>query len=155
MLNESERAARAEVERAARLKDEFLATLSHELRTPLNAILGWSELLRGGRLEGEAIVEAAERIERSARAQAQLIDDLLDMSGMMSGKVRLEIQRVPLSRPLNAAMDAVKVDALKKEIGVLPRAPIAFLVDGDPGACSRCSGTCWRTRSSSRRRAAA
>ncbi|HEX2539995.1 MAG TPA: ATP-binding protein [Caldimonas sp.] len=134
VLSESERAARAEVERAARLKDEFLATLSHELRTPLNAILGWSELLRSGRLEGEAIVEAAERIVRSARTQAQLIADLLDMNGVMSGKVRLEIQRVPLSRPLDAAIDAVKMDALKKKVALHAPAPApAFLVDGDPG----------------------
>jgi PAS domain S-box-containing protein len=133
-LNESERAARAEVERVARLKDEFLATLSHELRTPLNAILGWSELLRSGRLEGEAVVEAAERIVRSARTQAQLIADLLDMNGVMSGKVRLAIQRVPLARPLTAAIDAVKSDAAKKRVALQgPASPADFLVDCDPG----------------------
>jgi PAS domain S-box-containing protein len=133
-LNDSERAARAEIERAARLKDEFLATLSHELRTPLNAILGWSELLRSGRLEGDAIVEAAERIVRSARAQAQLISDLLDMNGVMSGKVRLAIQRVPLARPLNAAIDALKIEALRKRVALQgPSTPVAFMVDCDPG----------------------
>ncbi len=132
-LNDSERAARAEVERAARLKDEFLATLSHELRTPLNAILGWSELLRSGRLEGEAVVEAAERIVRSARAQAQLIADLLDMNGVMSGKVRLEIQRVPLARPLTAAIEAVKMDAAKKRVALHgPATAPSFLIDCDP-----------------------
>ena len=133
VLNESERRARAEVERAARLKDEFLATLSHELRTPLNAILGWSELLRSGRLEGDAIVEAAERIVRSARAQAQLIADLLDVNGVMSGKVRLEIQRIPLVRPLAAAMDAVKIDAAKKRVALQGPAALEIAVDCDPG----------------------
>jgi PAS domain S-box-containing protein len=133
VLNESERSARAEVERAARLKDEFLATLSHELRTPLNAILGWSELLRSGRLEGEQMAEAAERIVRNARAQAQLIADLLDMNGVMSGKVRLKIERVRLARPLAAAMDAVKLDALKKKVSLAgPATPAAFDVDCDP-----------------------
>lgn len=133
VLNESERAARVEVERAARLKDEFLATLSHELRTPLNAILGWSELLRSGRLEGEAVAEAGERIVRSARAQAQLIADLLDMNGVMSGKVRLEIRRVPLARPLAAAVEAVQADAAKKRVALHgPATPAAFLVDCDP-----------------------
>ena len=76
------------------MKDEFLATLSHELRTPLNAVLGWAHALRIGRPQPAELTEGLEAIERNARAQAQMIDDLLDMSGIISGKVRLDVQRL-------------------------------------------------------------
>ena len=134
-LNESERAARAEAERASRVKDEFLATLSHELRTPLNAILAWAELLRSGRLSAERTQEAAERIARNARAQAQLIADLLDMNGIMSGKVGLGIERLPIGTPLMAALDAVRLDAAKKTVELVepPRNARATQLDCDPG----------------------
>ncbi len=134
-LNESERTARAEAERASRMKDEFLATLSHELRTPLNAILAWSELLRSGRLGPEKAQEAVERISRNARAQAQLIADLLDVNGIMSGKVSLGIERLPIGTPLMAAIDAVRLDAAKKAVELVepPRSALTTLLDCDPG----------------------
>src|SRR5690348_15325382 len=95
-LLQSERAARGEAERQSRMKDEFLATLSHELRTPLNAILGWSQVLRVKGPNPE-IADGLKVIERNARAQAQIIEDLLDMSSIISGKVRLAMQRINLA----------------------------------------------------------
>jgi PAS domain S-box-containing protein len=131
-LNASERAARAEAERASRLKDEFLATLSHELRTPLNAILGWTELIRSGRLDAGRIGEAAERIHRNARAQAQLIADLLDVNGIMTGKVRLAVRRESLAVPLAAALDATRLDAQRKRIALAePQLAALPEIDGD------------------------
>ena len=133
-LHVSERAARASAEAAGRAKDDFLATLSHELRTPLNAILGWSELLRSGRISSEQTGEAAERITRNARAQAKLIADLLDVNGIASGKVRLAIERVPLARLVVAALDAVRPDALARKVALKSASSDeAVLVDCDPG----------------------
>ncbi len=94
-LLSSERAARAAAENASRMKDEFLATLSHELRTPLNAIVGWSQILQHSH-EPADLKEGLEVIARNARAQKQIIDDLLDMSRIISGKVRLDVQRIDL-----------------------------------------------------------
>src|SRR2546430_5840691 len=96
LLN-SERAARAEAEHVSRVKDEFLATLSHELRTPLNAILGWSQLLRSGAIQPRDMNEGFETIERNARVQAQLIEELLDVSRIISGKLRLDVQPLELA----------------------------------------------------------
>ena len=93
----SERTARAEAERVSRLKDEFLATLSHELRTPLNAIYGWAQVLRGGAANPEDLEQGLATIERNARAQKQIIDDLLDMSAIISGKLRMDVQRLYLA----------------------------------------------------------
>jgi signal transduction histidine kinase/CheY-like chemotaxis protein len=107
-LLESERAARADSERASRLKDEFLATLSHELRTPLNAILGWATLIRVGTPQKSDILRAMETIERNAKLQAQLIDDLLDMNRIISGKLRLEVQRVDLPLLVESALESVR-----------------------------------------------
>jgi signal transduction histidine kinase len=90
----TERAAREEAERVIRMKDEFLATLSHELRTPLNAILGWSQILTRGPLESEDARQGLQAIERNTRAQAQMIEDLLDMSRITAGKVRLNVHRM-------------------------------------------------------------
>jgi signal transduction histidine kinase/CheY-like chemotaxis protein len=105
---ESERAARSQAERASRTKDEFLATLSHELRTPLNAVLGWTQVLRRSpELPGDAI-NAVLVIERNARAQAQIIEDLLDMSSIISGKVRLDVQQVDLVAVINATIETVR-----------------------------------------------
>ncbi|HEV7298216.1 MAG TPA: ATP-binding protein [Tepidisphaeraceae bacterium] len=115
-LLESERNARAEAERAGRMKDEFLATLSHELRTPLNAILGWSQLIRAGRMPNDELQHGLETIERNARAQAQLIDDLLDMSRIISGKVRLDVQPLDLVDVATAAVATVRPTAEAKEI---------------------------------------
>ena len=93
----TERAGREEAERLGRLKDEFLATVSHELRTPLNAILGWSQLLRRRSMAPEETRSAIEVIDRNARAQAQLIDDLLDMSRFASGNIRVDMHHVDLA----------------------------------------------------------
>jgi PAS domain S-box-containing protein len=115
-LLQSERAARSEAERSGRMKDEFLATLGHELRTPLNAILGWAQVLRHtNTLTGE-LADGIGVIERNARAQAQIIADLLDMSAIISGKVRLEMQRVDLASVVESAVNAVRPAAQTKEI---------------------------------------
>ncbi len=118
-LLESERAARTEAERAARLKDEFLATVSHELRTPLNAILGWASITRGKSSETAQVEKALEVIERNARLQAQLIDDLLDISRIVSGKIRLDTQTVDLSLLIQSAVNSVLPAAEAKNIRVL------------------------------------
>lgn len=103
-----EQAARAEAEEANRTKDEFLATLSHELRTPLSAILGWTHLVRTGKLDEAQIARAFETIERNARSQSQLIDDLLDVSRIITGKLQIELRPVDLSSVIEAATDAVR-----------------------------------------------
>jgi CheY-like chemotaxis protein/nitrogen-specific signal transduction histidine kinase len=132
-LLEAERAARGEAERMNLLKDEFLATLSHELRTPLNGILGWSQLLSMGGLSGEESDEGLQAIERNARAQTQLIDDLLDMSRIISGKIRLDVQWTELAAVVEAAIESVRPSADAK--GILLRKivdPLAGPVAGDP-----------------------
>ena len=138
----SERAARTEAERASRMKDEFLSTLSHELRTPLNAILGWAQVLRspsGGQDGASASVldEDLElglaTIERNARSQAQIIEDLLDMSRIISGKVRLDVQRVDLAPVVQAALDTMLPAAEAKGIRLQTILdPQARPVSGDP-----------------------
>ena len=115
-LLENERIARNEAERASQLKDEFLATLSHELRTPLNAILGWSQLILSGNMKQEDIHQGLETIERNARAQNKLIEDLLEMSSIISGKVRLDMQRLDLANLVDAAIESVKPTAQAKGI---------------------------------------
>ena len=96
------------------MKDEFLATLSHELRTPLNAILGWSQILSGGDKDPEEVADGLRTIERNARAQTQIIEDLLDMSRIISGKIRLDVQRIDLATVVRAAMETVKPAAEAK-----------------------------------------
>jgi signal transduction histidine kinase len=118
-LLESERAARAESERAGRLKDEFLATLSHELRTPLNAILGWSQLLRTRERDPKEIAQGLQTIERNARAQAQIVEDLLEMSRIISGKLRLDVQRLDLRPVIDTAVQSVKPAAEARNIQLL------------------------------------
>ena len=103
-----EQAARAEAESANRIKDEFLATVSHELRTPLNAIVGWTSMLRSDRLEPDQIAHAIEIIDRNAKAQAQLVDDILEVSRIVSGKVRLEVRPVELSQVIQGAIDSMR-----------------------------------------------
>lgn len=117
-LLESERIARTEAERASQLKDEFLATLSHELRTPLNAILGWSQLVLRGTMKPENVQKALETIERNARAQNQLIADLLEMSSIISGKVRLDMQRLDLAHIVEAAVESIAPTAQAKGISL-------------------------------------
>jgi PAS domain S-box-containing protein len=133
-LYERERAARAQAEHMSALKDEFLATLSHELRTPLGAILGWAQVLRRRAVVSETeLKEALDVIERNARVQTQLIEDLLDMSRITSGKVRLDIQPVEPVAFIEAAMETVRPAADAKGVRmekVLD--PAAGPISGDP-----------------------
>lgn len=114
----SERAARSVAEHASNMKDEFLATLSHELRTPLNAIVGWSQLLQRSAQKQEDLERGLTSIERNARVQTQLIDDLLDMSRIVSGKLRLEVQRLSPVTFIEAALDTVTPAAQAKGIRI-------------------------------------
>jgi signal transduction histidine kinase len=111
-----EREARSEAQRADRAKDEFLATLSHELRTPLNAILGWVTMLRTGRVGEERRSGALDVIERNARAQARLIEDLLDVSRIVTGKVRLDVQPLHVGPIVQTAVDALRPGAEVKRV---------------------------------------
>jgi signal transduction histidine kinase/CheY-like chemotaxis protein len=111
-----EQLARAEAEKLNRLKDEFLSTLSHELRTPLNSILGWSQILRTRKSNEATTIRALETIERNARSQAQLVEDLLNVSRIITGKIRLHVQAVELISVLEAAMDTVRPAAEAKNI---------------------------------------
>jgi signal transduction histidine kinase len=117
-LLQREQQAREEAQRANRAKDEFLAMLSHELRTPLNAILGWTTLLQKGQLPPDTRVRAINIIERNTRLQAQLIEDLLDISRITRGKLRLEFQHQPLAAIVDAAVDAVRPAAAAKQISL-------------------------------------
>ncbi|HEY0375860.1 MAG TPA: ATP-binding protein [Pyrinomonadaceae bacterium] len=128
-----EREARAEAEESSRLKDEFLATVSHELRTPLTAVLGWTHLLRDGRLDEKAAAHALETVERNAHAQQQLVEDLLDVSRIITGKLRLDVRRVAPATFIEAAIEAVLPAAKAKGIvleKLLP--PGAAVIEGDP-----------------------
>jgi signal transduction histidine kinase len=132
-LLEKERMAREEAEQNSRLKDEFIATLSHELRTPLSAILGWSQLLGRGLLDANESQEAVTSIERNARAQTQLIEDLLDMSRIISGKMRLDVQLVEPASFIEAAVATVRPAATAKEIQLIREIdPRAGTVRCDP-----------------------
>lgn len=127
-----ERAARAEAERANRIKDDFLATLSHELRTPIGAITNWVYLLRTGSGGPEELEEGLKVIDRSAHDQAALIDDLLDMSRIISGNLRLKMQPVELKPVLAAALQTVKPFAATKDVQVsLKLEATAVTVKGD------------------------
>ncbi len=127
VLLESEREARAEAERSSQMKDEFLATLSHELRTPLSAILGWAQVLRRGGKDEADRQRGLQTIERNARAQAQLIEDLLDMSRITSGKVLLDMQNLAPAGFLDAAIETVRPAADAKNIRLEKH------YDADPG----------------------
>jgi signal transduction histidine kinase len=113
-----EQEARRQAEEANRIKDEFLATLSHELRTPLNAMLGWAQLLRTGNLDAPTASRALETIERNARAQAQLIGDLLDVSRIITGKLLLDMRPLELPLIVEAVLDTVRPAADGKGIGI-------------------------------------
>jgi PAS domain S-box-containing protein len=117
-LLESERQARAEAEHTSQMKDEFLATLSHELRTPLSSILGWAQVLRRGTRDPADLARGLQTIERNARVQAQLIEDLLDMSRITSGKVLLDIQTLAPASFINAAIETVRPAAEAKHIQI-------------------------------------
>jgi PAS domain S-box-containing protein len=117
-LLERESHARQQAEEASRLKEEFLATVSHELRTPLNAVVGWSRLLRTGQLDKDGVAHAVEVIERNAAAQRQIIEDLLDVSRIVTGKLRIDTQPVDVLLVIHAAIDAVRPAAEAKEINI-------------------------------------
>jgi PAS domain S-box-containing protein len=147
MLNEITQKARDEAERAAdenerlyrqaeessRLKEEFLATISHELRTPLSAILGWARMLRLGQLSPDNSAKALDTIERNARAQAQLVDDLLDVSRIVTGKLRMDVRPADPNGFIDAAVESVKPAADAKGVRVqkiIDTGPIS--IPGDP-----------------------
>lgn len=112
----NEQALRGEAERASRMKDEFLATVSHELRTPLNAIMGWSHLLRSGTLDEAGRARALETIDRNAKTQAQLIEDILDVSRVITGKLRLNKEPIDMASIIAAAIDSMQAAAEAKDI---------------------------------------
>jgi PAS domain S-box-containing protein len=132
-LLDSEKKARGDAEAANRAKDDFLATVSHELRTPLNAMLGWLTMLRSGALDASKTSRAIEVIERNARSQAKLIEDLLDVSRMISGKLRLELKRVSIGGVVQSALDAIGPTAAAKQIRIEKNVdPDIDGVAGDP-----------------------
>lgn len=129
----AERNARAEAEQASRMKDEFLATVSHELRTPLNAMLGWALLLARKKADERTLRQGLSVIERNARAQAQLIEDLLDMSRIISGKIGLDVQSVDLYDVIAAAIETARPGAEAKDIRIEQALdPDAGEIRGDP-----------------------
>jgi PAS domain S-box-containing protein len=132
-LYRSSQEARKTAERANRAKDEFLATLSHELRTPLTPILGWTVMLRSGTLDQAGMLRGLEVIERNVRAQTQLIEDLLDVSRIVTGKLRVEVRPIELIPVVEAGLDAVRPSAEAKEIQLdVNLEPIDSKVLGDP-----------------------
>jgi PAS domain S-box-containing protein len=132
-LLERERAARADAEKANRLKDEFLATLSHELRTPLNAVIGWTRMLSSGRLDRENSKHALEVVERNAWAQKQIIEDILDVSRVITGKLQLNLGPVDLVSVVDAALDAVRPAMEAKEIKIETIIDASLrVISGDP-----------------------
>jgi PAS domain S-box-containing protein len=129
-----EHAARRQAEEATRLKDEFLANLSHELRTPMNAIIGWTHLLKTGRLDDSQRQRAMESIDRGARSQAKLIEDLLDVSRIVSGKLNLALVPVDLRAVLEAALESQRPAAQAKNIALeLAALTPDIVVEGDVG----------------------
>jgi PAS domain S-box-containing protein len=127
-----ERAARAEAEAANRAKDELLSTVSHELRTPLTAMLGWVRLLRDGRLSGDRARRAVEVIERSGQSQAKLIDDLLDLGRIVTGRLRVDMRRVALPGVVGSALETLRAMADQKGVRLAFRAAAEpVLVVGD------------------------
>jgi PAS domain S-box-containing protein len=132
-LVEIERSARAEGERVSRLKDEFLATLSHELRTPLTAILGWAKVLLLKRDDPVSVAKGLDAIARNANAQARLIEDLLDMNRIVSGKVRLDLQPTDVAAVVEAAVESVRPQAEGKALALrVALAPLEAPLALDP-----------------------
>jgi PAS domain S-box-containing protein len=132
---EAERAARIEAQRAVRMKDEFLATLSHELRSPLNAIVGWAQVLRMSRVASEPeVTQPLDVIERNAKAQVQLIDELLDLSRILAGQMRLDLQRVALTDVITGAVESAQPTADAKGVRLETIVDARRgVVSGDPG----------------------
>jgi len=131
-LLRNERQARAQAEEANRLKDEFLAMVSHELRTPLTSMLGWVQMLRSGALPPDKRSKALETVERNARAQAQLIEDLLDVSRIMSGKLELEPEPVDIAGVVGSAVETVRPAAQSKGVQLSVTVESGGVVTGDP-----------------------
>jgi PAS domain S-box-containing protein len=132
ILLASERAARQRAEAASRAKDEFVAMISHEIRSPLNAILGWAQMLRQGTLDQTATTNALESIERNARAQAQLVSDLLDISRVITGKLKINARPVDITNSLDSALESIRPAADAKQIQIeVEREPYATVVTGD------------------------
>src|SRR5262249_30820820 len=133
MLLISERAAREKAEAASRSKDEFVAMISHESHSPLNSILGWAQLLRKGKFDQAETERATEIIVRNARAQSQLIEDLLDISRVITGKLTLNVRSVELAQIIEAAIDSIRPAAEAKSIQLRARlGSRGGLVLGDP-----------------------
>lgn len=132
--------ARAQAERANVLKDEFLATLSHELRTPLNALLGWTRLLRAGRLTSDDAARAVHTVERNALALAQLVDDVLDLSRIVTGKLRLRIASCDVAEVIERAIETVMPAAQARHVTLVhaPLPPSRIMGDAD-----RLQQVCW------------
>ena len=128
----SERTARADAERATRLKDEFVATLSHELRTPLNAIVGWASILRTDRRPA-SVAQGMEVIERNAKVQAQMVEDLLDMSRILSGKLRIDLQLIDPAAMVKAALASIRPAAEAKAIELRAHVDSTGMVNSDAG----------------------
>jgi PAS domain S-box-containing protein len=138
-LLENERTARSEAEHANRSKDEFVAIVSHELRNPLNAILGWTRILTTNPDNAEMIRKAIDVIERSARTQEQLVSDLLDMSRIISGKLRLDVRDVDLIAIINAAIETTRPAAEARRIAVhCVLDPSVAMTTGDPTRLQQC-----------------
>jgi PAS domain S-box-containing protein len=132
-LLEREQAARLAAERASRAKDDFLSTASHELRTPLNAMLGWARLLQSGQLDQSSFIRAIDTIERNARTQVRLIEDILDGSRIINGQLHLETRPLDMTVVVNAALDTVRTAADAKRITLsVTLDPAAARVVGDP-----------------------
>jgi signal transduction histidine kinase len=128
-----ERLLRGQAEELSHLKDQFLATMSHELRTPLNAIFGWTTLLRSRRLDEPTQARALETIERNARAQKRLIEDLLDVSRIVTGKIALELMDVTPRRVVESAIATMQPAAQAKEVSIVPLiGEVTGVLRGDP-----------------------
>src|SRR5580698_5088423 len=134
----NERAARIEAERASHLKDEFLATLGHELRNPLNAILGWARLLELGRLSAEEAHSGAQTIVRNVRVLSQIVSDVLDVSGMVSGKTRIDAEETDLCEVIEATLESLRPTLESKGIELNKRLSCdTCVVFGDPHRLSQ------------------
>ena len=128
-----ERAAREQAEAASRAKDEFVAMVSHEIRAPLTAVLGWAKLLQMGKMDSAKSAQALDAIERSARSQAQLIDDLLDISRVITGKLRLDVRTIDPTQFIQTTLDSIRpaVDARAIRLKVI-LASEGNLISADP-----------------------
>src|SRR5262249_7939705 len=128
----AEQRARAEAEAANRAKDQFLATLSHELRTPLAAVLGWARILRSARLDPSRVARSLEPIQRNARVQGRLIEELLDVSRIVAGKLRLEVELVDFRAVVASAVEAARpaAEAAGVRLGTAIETEVA-VVSGD------------------------